>query len=44
MSRRLRFVIFALVASLALGTSACASTTGPDYGDCTGGVGSGTCP
>ncbi len=43
MSRRVRLLAFALLASFALSASACASITGP-RSDCTSGhQGSGTC-
>ena len=43
MSRRIRLYVLALVTTLALGATACATTTGPSLGDCTGNMGSGTC-
>ncbi len=43
MSRRIRFLIFTLLASFALGTAACASPTAPRP-ICTDVPGSDTCP
>ncbi len=43
MSRRIRFLIFTLLASFALGTAACASPTAPRP-ICEGAPGSDLCP
>ena len=42
MTRRLRFFALALLASVALGASACADATAPNLCEDTGGAGSGT--
>jgi hypothetical protein len=43
MSRKIRFLVLALITSVALGATACASVAGPSHDDCTGAQGSGWC-